>query len=281
MRDHDVTLPDGRTASVVECGDPTGVPVVYLHGAASSRLEARCFDSAARDLGVRVIAPDRPGRTSSATPAASPVAYAHEVRDLADLLGLDRFVVAGQSNGGMFACAVGAELGEQVTKVVPINPTVPVSRADVRRSLTPLVRLSYGYIARFPEHAARSVARRGFSAPSGALGKRDPDRDRWTDPSSGPVLEEIAGQPVSAEYVLSELRSGISDDWGFDHLTLEQPVEFFAGDRDGSLSYVRTWAERLPDAVVHEFTGGHIGHLRPDVVRSLLGRIADVREATS
>jgi len=259
---------------VLESGDPSGRPVVYLHGAGSCRLEAECFDATARDVGVRVIAPDRPGRTTRERPVANPTAYAREISALADRLGLDDFAVAGQSNGGMFACAVAHELGERVTKVVPINPTVPVSLSTVRRSLDLPTRIAYATIAKFPGMSARSVVRRGFSGPSGRSAERDPDAHLWRNPLTAPVLQAIGRQPLAVEYVLSELHSGIVHGWGFDHLALKQPVEFFVGDRDGSRGYVEVWARELSDGVRHVFPGGHIGHLQPSVVAAVMGRLA-------
>ena len=56
-----LTLSDGRQVGYAEWGDPAGMPVVYCHGFPGSRLEARLADSPAKALGIRLIAPDRPG----------------------------------------------------------------------------------------------------------------------------------------------------------------------------------------------------------------------------
>jgi hypothetical protein len=54
-------LPDGRTLFWAEFGQPSGVPLFLFHGWPESRLVGSYFDEAARDLGVRIICPDRPG----------------------------------------------------------------------------------------------------------------------------------------------------------------------------------------------------------------------------
>lgn len=54
-------LPDGRTLAYLEVGAAEGRPVFYFHGGPDSRLEVLVFDDASRDLGIRLIAIDRPG----------------------------------------------------------------------------------------------------------------------------------------------------------------------------------------------------------------------------
>src|SRR5690242_8758083 len=51
-------LPDGRRLGWDESGDPTGTPVVYLHGTPQTR-QARPADEEL--AGIRLIAFDRPG----------------------------------------------------------------------------------------------------------------------------------------------------------------------------------------------------------------------------
>jgi hypothetical protein len=58
---HRVTLPDGDRISYVDLGPLTGRPVLYLHGTPGTRLMAAGLADAAEELGLRVLAPDRPG----------------------------------------------------------------------------------------------------------------------------------------------------------------------------------------------------------------------------
>ena len=65
--DNLIRLSDGVELSYREVGSTTGRPVVYLHGTPSSRMEASgSLSDVAAALGLRVLAPDRPGygRTS-------------------------------------------------------------------------------------------------------------------------------------------------------------------------------------------------------------------------
>jgi pimeloyl-ACP methyl ester carboxylesterase len=64
---------------------------------------------------VRVIAPDRPGMgTSTFEPARRLTDWADDVRQLADSVGLPRFVLAGFSGGGPHALAVAHGLPDRV-----------------------------------------------------------------------------------------------------------------------------------------------------------------------
>ena len=58
-----VRLADGTDVGYAEVGDPGGRPVLHLHGTPGSRLEVHipAARRAAEDLGVRLIALDRPG----------------------------------------------------------------------------------------------------------------------------------------------------------------------------------------------------------------------------
>ena len=54
-------LADGRTLGYDEFGDPAGTPVIFLHGFGSSRVVRHPDDAIAAQLGIRMLAVDRPG----------------------------------------------------------------------------------------------------------------------------------------------------------------------------------------------------------------------------
>lgn len=56
-----LTLSDGRVLGYAQYGDSKGKPVIYCHGFPASRLEGRLIDAAAKRLGARILAIDRPG----------------------------------------------------------------------------------------------------------------------------------------------------------------------------------------------------------------------------
>lgn len=81
-----VRLPDGRSLSYFDLGDPAGRPVLLFHGTPACAAGWLFADGPARELGVRAIAPDRPGiGASSFQPGRRLLGYP------ADVLGFPRF----------------------------------------------------------------------------------------------------------------------------------------------------------------------------------------------
>ena len=122
-----ISLPDGRLMGYAEYGDPQGVPVVGFHGTPGSRLMFRVADGAARELGIRLIAPERPGFGISSYQRGRTLAdHSRDVGLLADQLGIERFAIAGVSGGGPYATACAALFPERVTGLALVSPVGPV-----------------------------------------------------------------------------------------------------------------------------------------------------------
>ena len=95
------SLADGRTLAYCEYGDPRGIPMFYAHGGSGSRMEGAVFNDAAAKYGFRLIATDRPGMGQSTLKLNRKfLDYPHDILELADHLGLDKFGVLGWSGGG-------------------------------------------------------------------------------------------------------------------------------------------------------------------------------------
>ncbi len=119
---------------VATYGDPDGVPVLAFHGAPACRLMFASADTEARRLGLKLIAPDRPGYGLSpldAGPAGSAKPTLAGRTDmhvaLADALGLDRFAVLGISGGAPYATALAARLGDRITALALVSPMGPIA----------------------------------------------------------------------------------------------------------------------------------------------------------
>lgn len=150
-----VTVASGKRFGVVEYGDPAGVPILALHGAPACRLMFDVADQAARNLGLRLLAFDRPGYGLSPRDYGATLASRTEVfAELIDALGLDRFGVIGISGGGPYAVALAAHLGTRVLALGLISPMGPI--ADVAaQSTTDHVPISTAHRAFFldlPHH---------------------------------------------------------------------------------------------------------------------------------
>ncbi|MFQ5908929.1 MAG: alpha/beta fold hydrolase [Thermoplasmata archaeon] len=102
-------------------GDTSGVPVFYFHGAPTSRLYLVPWEMEFADRGLRVVSPDRPGYGgSSPQPGRTMSDWPTDVVSLANALGIDRFIVAGESSGGPYAVACAALLPDCVSGAVVV-----------------------------------------------------------------------------------------------------------------------------------------------------------------
>ena len=121
----------------------TGVPVLLLHGLASTR---RFWDLVAPRLaGLPVLALDQRGHGDSDRPAGpyDGATVAQDALTALDALGLSRVVVVGHSWGASTALRLAAEHGERVLAVVAVDggfatPVDPeADRAELRARLEP------------------------------------------------------------------------------------------------------------------------------------------------
>lgn len=128
--DNTTTLGDGRLLHWAEWGDPSGVPVMHFHGTPSSRLESALpgFDDVASELGVRVLAPDRPGiGRSTPKPSRTLLDWAADVAEFADALGLSRFSVYGVSGGGPYAAACAYRIAHRLRAAGIVSGLAPMN----------------------------------------------------------------------------------------------------------------------------------------------------------
>ncbi len=125
--DLSIDLPGGRKLSYAEFGAPDGIPLFAFHGTPGSRFMFRLVHGPARELGLRIIAPERPGfGHSTFQPNRTLSGWARDVAALADRLGLERFGVAGISGGGPYAAACAALLPGRVKLAALISPVGPL-----------------------------------------------------------------------------------------------------------------------------------------------------------
>lgn len=122
-----IVLSDGRTLGFAEYGAADGLPVFGFHGTPGSRIMFRLIHEPALRIGLRIIAPDRPGFGHSTFQANRSLAeWPGDVAALAGKLGLAHFGVAGISGGGPYAAACAALLPDRVAVAALISPMGPV-----------------------------------------------------------------------------------------------------------------------------------------------------------
>jgi pimeloyl-ACP methyl ester carboxylesterase len=115
----------GRVTGYYEYGDPTGMPVVALHGTPACGAGFAWADERARTRGIRLLAPDRPGVGDS--DAWSPGRgvtvsdYPARLGAFADALGISTFSVLGYSGGGPYALATAHALPGRVRTAAVVS----------------------------------------------------------------------------------------------------------------------------------------------------------------
>jgi pimeloyl-ACP methyl ester carboxylesterase len=268
LRSHTMELPDGRVLSWAEFGaDSSANVLVHQHGTGSSRLEVAMYDQVIADIGMRVIAPERPGYGAS-TGGEHPRVVGDWPNDVACLmrrLNLDEFAVSGYSGGGPHALAIAAsaELGSSVTRVL------------LRAALAPNQPPRNAYDSEIQARAHR-ISWDDF------LGWFDPSAD---PPEFAPADVEAFSDPVYNEAAMSTLAEGaqqgllgvvgdhwaFAGHWGFEVKEVGQPVHVWHGDADTRVpvSHAHVLRSLLPSAEIRILAAeGHysIGRHFPDQV---------------
>lgn len=242
--DSTVTLPCGAYVAHWEFGDPTGTTVVALHGTPICGLCFAPLHQAAKDRGIRLIAPDRPGvGHSSPIPGYAVADWTVVLRQFADVLGLDRYGLVGWSSGGPYALAVAAAMPEQLMGVAVVAAMAPVRDeadldlyADVDRDILRAARLD-------PERLraqVHSMVRQAEQDPGPTFealvaGLRESDRELMT--TLGPRDEAFSFFPaiVNGADGLTDDYLALAKDWGFELGDIRIPVRIFVGDSDPTI----------------------------------------------
>jgi pimeloyl-ACP methyl ester carboxylesterase len=230
MRSRTMVLADGRTLSWSELGADVGVAAVITnHGAGSSRLETAIFDGQFGELGLRVIAPERPGygMSSPSDRGRTVVEWADDVASLVDLLGIDVFAVAGYSAGGSHALALAAAplLAARVSRVLLRASWAPGDSSrtgrdteiDRRANSLPWVEFSETFATTAFSDISMAAADEQAFATAGYL-----------DAAIATLAEGARqGSLGHAGDTWANSRP-----WGFELKSVKQPVDIWHGDQD-------------------------------------------------
>lgn len=239
VRDHRITLRDGRTLAYAQYGRAHGTPCLYCHGFPGSRLEARLGAAVAARHGLRLIAVDRPGfGGSDFQPGRRILDWPDDVRELAQHLALERFAVLGVSGGAPYALACARELPRYLTCVAVVcgvGPRFP--QQDPHRAAT--LRTVFAL--------ARSVpgASRVLCALIGLALRRTPAlvvRVLGASAADTPVLADPGVRRELLRSMHEAFRGGsrgpardlvlLTRDWGFRPEQIEIPVHLWHGELD-------------------------------------------------
>ena len=254
-----VRLRDGRCLGFAEVGDARGRPVFYCHGFPGSRLEAVASDGDAARLGLRVIAADRPGfGLSDHKPGRTFLDWPDDLAELADALGIERFIVLGVSGGGPYALACAHRIPQRLAAVGIVSGLAPLRAPGATRGMRHLTRFGL-HLSRWAAPLARSVyslvaprmvTRRQFLLRRMAAMLPAPDGQAVSRTRLGPIVldsfcEGLRNGPQGAARDLTLF----GRPWGFRLGDVALPVRLWHGEVDDivPVGMGRHVAEALPD----------------------------------
>ncbi len=256
-----VRLRDGRALSYLEVGLATGPAIFHFHGHGSSRLEALMLDEQALNLGVRVIAFDRPGIGRS-DPKSGDVLldWPADVAAAADLLGIGRFAVQGMSAGAPYALACADRISERITACALVSAVPPPEIA--RRSGPRLRRFAWWVAHRFPKYLRRRLEQfRPDGQPDEEMVHRRMLRvSQWLGGQDEILMHDSALRTLLARTMVETARQGASANrreierlvrpWGFDVRQIKlKRIFLWHGEKDRIMPVgpARLLAKRLVD----------------------------------
>lgn len=233
-------LRDGRWLNIREYGDPHGYPVVYNHGGLMCARDVEPADAAARDLGIRLIAADRPGVAGSdRKPGRLTADWEDDVEQLLTALDVRAFSALGWSLGGQYALS----LGRQARAVVVVAGCLPFTGRwldEVNQADRLLARTStrWPWLARMMLTAIRPRGSMTTARTARMLCEADryvleglPDFTAW--------MREGLVQPSG---VVDEYRS-CTMPWGFSLRDVPAPAVLWQGTEDTLVP--AHWAEEI------------------------------------
>ena len=255
----EVTARDGRRLLVHDShpDEPDRTVVVWHHGTPNVGAPPTPLREASDRLGLRWVGHDRPGYGGSDPHPGRAVAdVASDVEDLADALGVGRFLVLGHSGGGPRALACAALLGDRVRATAAVSSPAPYDAEglDFLAGMAP---------AGVAEHRAAARGRAALEALDGDepdIGFTPGDEEalggRWAW-----FLEVVgAANDGSPEGGLADSLAAVRP-WGFDVADVTGPLLLVHGDADRMVppSHSRWLADRAPSAELWLRPGdGHI-----------------------
>jgi pimeloyl-ACP methyl ester carboxylesterase len=282
-----LVLANSATVALSEYGDPRGAPVFFCHGWPSSRTMAELADDAARDLGLRIISPDRPGiRGSQFQSNRRLIDWPPLLNEIADRLEIERFRILAISGGAPYAYASGWMTPERVEKIAVVSGAPPLDELNELDGLLPIhrrmlvLRQSRPRLLKVLFHLAR---------PFVAL--RMPIRLRplllkFLQPCDANVLRESRAFDVCFESARQAWRSsavGVMADadiyatpWGFPLEEVRVPIALWHGTKDRTFAprLAENVAARLPNCEFHLIEGA--GHYSLPI-RSIREILADLK----
>jgi pimeloyl-ACP methyl ester carboxylesterase len=263
---------DGSVITCEAVGDEAAAPVLFCHGLADSRLSAHQLAETAREFGLRIVAPDRPG-IGRTDPRYLP-RLADWVEDAAlvlDALRVDTAALVGVSGGGPFAAACAAGLPGRVRNLTLISPlgapgwpTLGMAAGErvsleIARQLPAFGGWFLGRLAALARYSPQLFLRLATSELPG-VDRRALEQPGMRDPFLSNYVEAFR---LGSGGVAQDLRV-LTQPWGFRLGSIQVPTWIHHGDADTTvpLQHAQLFAAAIPGARLQLHPGqGHFSIL--------------------
>lgn len=245
-------------------------PVIYFHGYPGCRLEASLAHTLASQLGLTILAIDRPGfGGSSNDPGRTFVSFADDVIAVADFFKINTFSILAVSGGAPYGCACAYKFPDRVQKLVLVSGMGEVRTKALLREMIFLNRvlLSVGMV--MPGLAAGCVGAiawwiRAYPAHFAwwlRLVLRGEDRRAARGNSFSEMIKVNVGEALrpGVEGAVKDF-SLLVQPWDFSIEEIKVPVSVWHGTADEYVPYEMgvDYTSRIPNAILQTIEGqGH------------------------
>ncbi len=245
--------------------------MLEFRGLPSSRMGDAVDLDVITGAGVRRITVDRPGvGYSDPQPGRVLLDWPHDVRVLADHLGLERFAVLGTSGGGPYAAACCYALPDRIVRASLVSTVGPPDRRGAFEGMnrgearTMILARRVPLLARWLVGTAVLAERHRPGAVYRGLIRALPEVDRRV--ASQPAVRQSLTDSFALAFrqgVRGQVRDWaiIATPWGFHPEDIRVPVHLYHGGLDdrAPCHHARNLADRLPKCEMSEYPGeGHM-----------------------
>jgi pimeloyl-ACP methyl ester carboxylesterase len=261
------------TVGVYEYGDPAGSPVMVFHGTPACGAGFTFADDAARERGLRLIAPDRPGVGWSTFTGPWRVADdPARVAALADALGFERFAVWGYSGGGPYAVAAAATLGDRVMHAAV---SAGMGQVGVWATIDEFEKTDRQFLEMAGTHPGRARAALSVAGRAARWFPKTAMKSflKQLSPADRTVLEVANQHPAEAMALFTQAfahgargvvadYAALAQPWGVEVASIAVPMSIWHGDADPMVPLAHSQAlhDRVPGSTLTIWPGaGHLG----------------------
>lgn len=236
--------------------------ILYIHGFPGCADQAQLLTDSPLIHKFRLMAIDRPGYGSSTfQPQLTPVKLAKQLKEILDVLHIEKIRLLSVSGGAPYTFALADLLQKQVLKVSSVGGIAPLEKNNFKH-MNIQQKKAYLMSRMVPTRAARILINRYWKKGIDEIDKlvftgfenfSEPDRAAFLHPEVAPVLIETLKIALKQgpQGVLHDMKT-FSKSWGFQFNHIKCPVTLWHGSGDDvvNVEFAFEMKKKLPHAVL-------------------------------